>query len=255
MPIPSCYVCKTSATELGQTLYACSMCKSRSYCSKECQRQDWRAGGHKKECSRLKILREQLWEADELEIGDPLPPDFVKRINEDVRRFRKTGFEFDYWYCKDTRFQAWLEHTEEILARDPSSWTKTVTVRVSILDFSIISDTVARESTIIIKPFLAGLLSLHSRPQGEWAFCQYLNRSLDKEIWKVGPWLCFECQSPATRCTSMAAKFLFHAEEEAEEDMRMSIYRVPVCFECMSAATHHLPAINAKLWSFAEELK
>jgi hypothetical protein len=258
---PSCYVCKTNATAAGrcQKLYACSICKSRSYCSKECQKQDWTAGGHKQECSTLKMVRDGFSKGqDELEMGDPLPPDVIKHVNQAIRERKKTGFEFDCRCRKDKRYQDLQEHTEEILARDPSLRTKPITMHTTIVDFTSYRASadrmVMRTCTFLAKgTFLARLLSVQSRPQGEWAFCQQINRLLDEAIWKSRPWLCFQCQSPETRGTSMTAKFLFR--KQVEEDMLMKIYRLPVCFECMPAATHQLPAINAKLWSNYEELK
>ena len=45
----SCRVCGESL----RPLKLCSMCKSVHYCSRECQKLDWRDGGHKDECKEI----------------------------------------------------------------------------------------------------------------------------------------------------------------------------------------------------------
>lgn len=44
-----CRVCSTTPFQLGRQLTACANCKAVSYCSRECQRADWKS--HKRECA------------------------------------------------------------------------------------------------------------------------------------------------------------------------------------------------------------
>ena len=48
-PVKSCRTCGIS----GGPVKICSLCKSVSYCSVECQKRDWVRGGHKSECIAL----------------------------------------------------------------------------------------------------------------------------------------------------------------------------------------------------------
>ncbi|KAJ3290375.1 hypothetical protein HDU79_003360, partial [Rhizoclosmatium sp. JEL0117] len=50
-----CCVCETK----GPT-QVCAGCQSRSYCSKDCQRSDWKEGGHKRQCKEIANLAQQL---------------------------------------------------------------------------------------------------------------------------------------------------------------------------------------------------
>ena len=49
-----CAVCKKKETE-QKPLKVCSQCKVSPYCSKKCQKTDWRAG-HKEYCYKLGII-------------------------------------------------------------------------------------------------------------------------------------------------------------------------------------------------------
>jgi hypothetical protein len=53
--VPNCAFCNQPA-QAGMKLFKCSACKSVRYCSKECQAQHWKAGGHKQECKRLAAI-------------------------------------------------------------------------------------------------------------------------------------------------------------------------------------------------------
>ncbi|KAG8926553.1 hypothetical protein FRC01_008699 [Tulasnella sp. 417] len=47
-----CFDCKKE----GGKLMFCSSCWNRVYCSTECQKRDWKQGGHKKECVKVQIV-------------------------------------------------------------------------------------------------------------------------------------------------------------------------------------------------------
>ncbi|XP_076454442.1 uncharacterized protein LOC143289327 [Babylonia areolata] len=60
-PVGTCEGCKRT----GQSLKTCSRCCSASYCSKECQRDDWKQ--HKKDCKKIEKSRVQKdWEAGKM---------------------------------------------------------------------------------------------------------------------------------------------------------------------------------------------
>jgi hypothetical protein len=46
--LKSCDVCKATSLLTKK----CGGCLLRVYCGKECQRKDWKDGGHKKECGK-----------------------------------------------------------------------------------------------------------------------------------------------------------------------------------------------------------
>ena len=47
-----CSWCSKSPALPEEKLSQCGACKSRMYCNKSCQREDWKAGGHKKHCGK-----------------------------------------------------------------------------------------------------------------------------------------------------------------------------------------------------------
>lgn len=49
-PTPVCATCAKKETELGQPLQRCSKCSSTRYCSRDCQKADWK--DHKKTCGK-----------------------------------------------------------------------------------------------------------------------------------------------------------------------------------------------------------
>ena len=52
--VVSCTNCGRTAGESGGVkLFSCTQCRTAVYCSKECQRKDWKAGGHKHVCKDL----------------------------------------------------------------------------------------------------------------------------------------------------------------------------------------------------------
>ena len=56
-----CSTCKKSESEVGTTLLTCSRCKRVYYCSKTCQKNDWKR--HRKECAikkSRKLLRKRI---------------------------------------------------------------------------------------------------------------------------------------------------------------------------------------------------
>lgn len=46
--VKACFTCHKNEQEIGKESSQCAKCKIINYCSKECQRKDWK--GHKKEC-------------------------------------------------------------------------------------------------------------------------------------------------------------------------------------------------------------
>ncbi|GKY93942.1 hypothetical protein MPSEU_000361100 [Mayamaea pseudoterrestris] len=58
---PAAFICAWKDCDRyygGVALSFCSKCQSIKYCSRKCQKEDWKYGGHKEECPRLKALRE-----------------------------------------------------------------------------------------------------------------------------------------------------------------------------------------------------
>ena len=47
--LPECSWCKATSSKLLK----CGRCKLRAYCSQDCQRRDWREGGHKQACVKM----------------------------------------------------------------------------------------------------------------------------------------------------------------------------------------------------------
>lgn len=54
-PMRRCAAYNCNAT--GQGYHACSRCRQAFYCSKDCQRRDWKRGGHKNRCIAEKVER------------------------------------------------------------------------------------------------------------------------------------------------------------------------------------------------------
>ena len=50
--LPSCACCYSNYGVDGGDLKRCSRCKSRCYCSRECQVKDWKTGHHKQWCGK-----------------------------------------------------------------------------------------------------------------------------------------------------------------------------------------------------------
>jgi len=55
---PVTMLCKVCFKQYGVKLKYCSVCKSTSYCSRECQVKDWK--NHKMECKTMKELGEKF---------------------------------------------------------------------------------------------------------------------------------------------------------------------------------------------------
>lgn len=55
-----CANCNMRSAEVEGGTKACSLCKVKRYCSKECQLLHWKEGGHKGRCPQLKARREAL---------------------------------------------------------------------------------------------------------------------------------------------------------------------------------------------------
>ena len=60
-----CYYCHLSRCEAPNGLKPCSRCLSSAYCSKECQKHDWKKGDHKSMCSeqlgaRVREIRQNI---------------------------------------------------------------------------------------------------------------------------------------------------------------------------------------------------
>ncbi len=53
----ACSCCGAEAAEGGKKLQVCSTCHRKAYCSADCQRQDWKEGGHKRSCRPRKDFR------------------------------------------------------------------------------------------------------------------------------------------------------------------------------------------------------
>ena len=52
------------------SLFNCSGCRSRQYCSESCQLKDWKAGGHKRECKALAAAKKDRKAASEAAAAD-----------------------------------------------------------------------------------------------------------------------------------------------------------------------------------------
>ncbi|KAJ7494225.1 hypothetical protein B0H11DRAFT_2003743 [Mycena galericulata] len=54
---PACDACGRRESSLKERLSYCSSCYVVKYCSAECQKRDWSAGGHKNQCHLFEIDR------------------------------------------------------------------------------------------------------------------------------------------------------------------------------------------------------
>ena len=86
---------KGSATKKSLT---CAGCSSVSYCSKECQKRDWKQGGHKEVCKQLQYLHAQAREDVEIDPSElreifPSASDTALRvlINDPVFQHKGSG--------------------------------------------------------------------------------------------------------------------------------------------------------------------
>ncbi|KAG1663888.1 hypothetical protein FOA52_014701 [Chlamydomonas sp. UWO 241] len=67
MDVAMCHNCSKLRRD-GHKLFSCSGCKAVYYCSKECQNESWRNGGHKKICKNHQATRAVMAEAGVAEI-------------------------------------------------------------------------------------------------------------------------------------------------------------------------------------------
>jgi hypothetical protein len=251
----SCHVCKT-IEEHCRKLRVCAKCLSRSYCSRECQLKHWKTG-HKKECKGLKNLRDgmELRSADSVSaFGDPPPASEIDRHNALAQNFeQKVEFLFDY-KVDTTKGDAWNQHVQDIMSRDPSTRTKTISVDMVVLDcagYFRRSDEKLRTFSLKIEPCLAIFQSIRSHPHGMWGFQQFCYASADDPIWDngpdMGPWTCYKCQNPDTRRSSMSFKFSSYehqAQHQAQQKINMLVFRLPVCPQCIPSASRDVLSIE-----------
>jgi hypothetical protein len=254
----SCHVCK-KLEEHCESLRCCSKCKSRSYCSKECQLKHWKTG-HKKECSGLQNIRDNmaLRSADSVSaIGDPPPASEIDGYNARAQHFeQQIEFSFD---CQvdTTKGNSWNRHVQDIMSRDPSTRTKTASVDMIVLDCTDMfrrSDGKVRKFSLKIEPCLAIFQSIRSDPHGGWGFQHFCYMTADDPIWEngpnKGPWTCYKCQNPETRRSSMSCKFsLFPAPQK----VLMVVFRLPVCPQCVPSASREVLSIETKVRKMCRE--
>jgi hypothetical protein len=251
----SCHVCK-KIEEHCKNLRCCSKCKSRSYCSKECQLKHWKTG-HKKECSILQKVRDsmEVRSADSVSaVGDPPPASEIDRVNALAQSLeQKVKFSFDY-EVDTTRCEAWKQHVQDVVARDPSKGTRTASVEMIVLDcgdyFRRRSDRNLRMFKIQIEPCLAIFQSIRSHPDGVWGLQQYCYVSAADKIWEsgpnMGPWTCYKCQNPETQYSSMSFKFCSY-QDQAKQKAVLMIFRLPVCPQCVPSASKDALSIETEV--------
>jgi hypothetical protein len=255
----SCHVCK-KLEEHCESLRCCSKCKSRSYCSKECQLKHWKTG-HKKECSGLQNIRDNmaLRSADSVSaIGDPPPASEIDGYNARAQHLEQQ-IEFSFDCQVDTaKANAWNQHVQDVISRNPSKGTKTADVEMIVLDcadFFRRSDDKLGKFSIKIEPCLASFQSIRSHPDGVWGFQHFCYISADDMIWKklkMGPWACYKCQNPDTRYSSMSFKFTATA---AQPKVLMFVFRLPVCPQCASSASREVLGIESKVREMCREIQ
>jgi len=135
VPRPQCDWC--SAVSRSR----CGKCYSVCYCSRECQRQHWKVGGHKAECSTLKArvagdaahVLKMLWpptpaEAEEQDDANPEVAYARMRWASDNLLDNEVAFELAYQGgLNDALRSLFLEDTRKMEARYaadiPCSWT------------------------------------------------------------------------------------------------------------------------------------
>jgi hypothetical protein len=254
----SCHVCK-KIEEHCENLRCCSKCKSRSYCSKECQHKHWKTG-HKIECRNLQYIREgmEVHSADTVSaIGDPPPASEIDRHNARAQKFeQKVEFSFDY-KVDTTKGAAWNQHVQDIMSRDPSTRTETGGVEMIVLDcagYFLRSDENLRMFKFNSEPCLAIFQSIRSHPHGMWGFEQFCYTSAEDHIWKngpnMGPWTCYKCQNPETRHSSMSFKFSTYnnqGQHQGQQKVKMLVFRLPVCPQCVPSASREVLSIETEV--------
>jgi hypothetical protein len=94
----SCIICRVEESRDLQLPY-CAICQSASYCSKACQRKDWRKQ-HKQICKFLNVGH------GDMQVRTPF---HTRHSNELNKQFEKVERSLDE---DDTRFFEFLEHSD-----------------------------------------------------------------------------------------------------------------------------------------------
>jgi hypothetical protein len=95
----SCFACKVVASK-DVTLFCCGKCRSALYCSRVCQRIDWKQHGHKQICESLNVGEGamQVWHSDYGERYTELK----ERFELEERNFGKEGERFFKHFIQST---------------------------------------------------------------------------------------------------------------------------------------------------------
>jgi hypothetical protein len=113
----SCLNCKAAAST-DVPILCCGACRSAVYCSKVCQRKDWKEGEHKKICKYLNVGEGAM------QVRHPIHmehlAELAKRFKEEERNLGKDGKQFFKYFTQSTfeGSQAAARKMKKILVRE-----------------------------------------------------------------------------------------------------------------------------------------
>lgn len=185
-----------------------------------------------------------------------MPPEKdVDAFNRCARHFENSvEFRMDADEEQEANGTIWNNHVQEIMARDPATREKTVTVNVMVMDASDLyrrSDETLFTFKYITQPCLASYMTIESHPLGEYGFKEFVFITLQETIWNKKPWLCFKCQSPDTRYSSLSCKIL----SSGGNGISMLILKLPACLKCLPEALCEKAGLETKIKAYMQTIE